>query len=200
MSDATYLKFSQSLLPIFQDLIVYSDNLCAALQTPPTFSALSSFIDIEMSWHHASYPEWVLKQGFNRHLRGGFRYILIHLDEISDAFLSLDYHTREIKEVALLQDLVPVLSVAIMKNKSLLSLISSFFAGNPVDQSDTNLTSDITDLYNTGQSILPQSLELIELNPDYLHVAALMRDVVDIREILLKILTALPIDDLAVSE
>ena len=48
--------------------------------------------------------------------------------------------------------------------------------------------------------MLPHSLELMDLNPDHLHLASLMRDVVDIREILLKILTALPIDDLAVTE
>lgn len=200
MIDATFQKFSKSLLPIFQGFIAYSDELAVAISEPTTIAALSPFINCLMDWHHSSYPEWVLQPGFNRHLRGGFRYVLIHLNEISDAFLSLDYHVRHIAEIELLQDIVPALSAAIMKNKSLLSLIATFFAGQPIDQSETNLTSDIADLYNAGRSVLPQSLELMGLNPDHLHLAALMRDVVDIREILLKILTALPIDDLAVTE
>ena len=199
MIDATYQKFSRALIPIFHELAKYSADLQAALQQNQ-LNSLQAFMNLMLTWHQTCYPEWVFRRDFNRHLRGGFRYVLVHLNEVVDAFLSLDYHLRKISDDEFLKEVTSNLIDVLEKNKLLLKLMTDFFAGIPLDQSHTNLTTDITELHNVTRSILPQDIELLDLNADYVHLSAIVHDVVDIRTILLKILTALPIDDLAVTE
>jgi hypothetical protein len=199
MSEAAYHKFRHALIPIFDGLAIFSGEMQAALASKQ-IDALPSFIVLMTGWHQTCYPEWVFRRDFNRHLRAGFRYVLVHLNEVIDAFLSLDYHLHKIADDELLQELSSNLVDAISKNQLLINLITDFFAGKPLDQNHANLTSDITELHNVTRSILPQEVELLDLNTDYIHISAIVHDVVDIRTILLKILTALPIDDLAVSE
>ena len=211
MIDANYRKFSTSLLPIFNGLTAYTAELQQAvvtvnqinLETENELIALkvmTPFLQRMTNWYEKDYPEWVLKRGFNRYLRSGFRYILLHLDEIMEAYLSLDYHLRELSDLALLQDIADQLIDVLENNSKMFSVIIAFFAAQPIDQSQEDFTSDVTDLYNIARSVLPSNIELLDLNPDYIHIASAMRDAVDIRQILLKILTALPIDDLAVKE
>ncbi len=211
MIDANYRKFSMALLPIFKGLSAYTAELQQAVTTiseisvesEHEFTALMSmtpFLQRMTHWCENDYPEWVLKRGFNRHLRSGFRYVLLHLDEIMEAYLSLDYHLRELSDLALLQDIANQLSDVLDNNKKMFSVIIAFFAAEPIDQSQQDFTSDVTDLYNIARSVLPSNIELLDLNPDYIHMASAMRDAVDTRQILLKILTALPIDELAVNE
>ena len=58
----------------------------------------------------------------------------------------------------------------------------------------------MTDVHNSLRNVLPGSIELLDVSPDYVNLAAFARDVIDIRELLLQMLAGLPIDDLAVTE
>lgn len=211
MIDTNYQHFSKALLPIFQGLMTYTNELQQAVMTVnqvnieheaelTALTVMSPFITRIAGWYETEYPEWVLKRGFNRHLRSGFRYVLLHLDETMEAYLSLDYHLRQLSDLVLLQDIANQLNDVLENNCKMLNVIIAFFAATPIDQSQDDFTSDVTDLYNAARGVLPPNMELLDLNPDYIHIAAAMRDAVDIRQILLKILTALPIDDLAVKE
>ncbi len=82
----------------------------------------------------------------------------------------------------------------INKNSELLQIIHDFFAGASNALPPENITSDITDIQDSLKSVLPDSIELLEISPDYVILAALARDVVDLRELLLKILASLPIN------
>lgn len=198
--DKTYKRFSQDLQPIFRDLITYSDQLSHWLLKDPEVENHASLLPSLLLWHQTVYPEWVFKRGFNRHLRGGFRYLLVYLDAIIDSFLSMDYHLTYIRPLDFFTDIRNSLAEAISNNKDLLTVVANFLANDPIDLTQHNLTSDVTDLYNSLRSVLPFDLDLLDLSDDYIHVSATVRDVVDVREILLKMITALPIDDLTATE
>lgn len=201
MIDANYRQFSIALLPIFRGLMDYAEELQQVLlHLEPELMNLTPFITRLSGWYEKDYPEWVLKRGFNRHLRGGFRYVLFHLDETLEAFISFDYHLRQLGDTGLLEDVSKSLMEVLANNNKMMAVIVAFFNAEPIDQSRDDFTSDVTELYNIARGVLPASLELLDVSPDYLHIAALIRDAVDIRQILLKILTALPIDDLAEKE
>ncbi len=146
------------------------------------------------------YPEWVFETGFNRNLRASFRYVLVQIDRITEAFFSLDYHARQPIAPEFLEEVAPHLAIIVGKNRELLHIMHSFFTGDAILQTNENFTSDISGIYNSLRNVLPGSVELLDVSPDYVNLAALARDVIDIREILLQILAGLPMDNLAVTE
>lgn len=196
--DATYQKLTNGLRPILTDLVTYSVMLQNSFKSG-TAGELNLIAYLQR-WNQGTYPEWVFKRGFNRHLRSGFRYVLVELDVVLDAYLSIEYHSQQLCDSDLLQEVVEPLCDAIETNMMLLKVVDQFFANIPIDQSFQNLTSDVTEIYNSVSGVLPPSIELLDLSPHYVHLAALVRAVVDSRKALLNIIAALPIDDLAVQQ
>ena len=103
-------------------------------------------------------------------------------------------------DAELLAEVAPSLALVLDKNVELLKIIRAFFAGESVRNDHENFTSDITSIQNSLQSVLPASMELLDVSPDYVNITALARDVVDIRELLLQMIAGLPMDDVIVAE
>jgi hypothetical protein len=199
-----YWEFRQGLAPILQALIHYSKTLEENLELRNAQHAAidQSRLKIESIMRSGvnEYPEWVFEPGFNRNLRASFRYILVQLDRITDGFFSLDYHARQEMDAELLAEVTPHLIAVLSKNRELLSIMRAFFIGIPIENSHEDFTSDIIALNNTLRNVLPGSVELLDISPDYMNISALARDVIDLRELLLQVVAALPIDDIAVTE
>lgn len=199
-----YWEFRAGLRPILKALIRYSSELEKyMLRGHTSLNPLEKkLLKIEsvLRARRNEYPEWVFETGFNRNLRSSFRYVLVQLERVTDAFFSLDYHARQKVDEELFAEVAPHLAVVLSKNVALLEIIRAFFAGEPIHQTDENFTHDITDVHQSLRNILPASLELLDMSQDYVNLAALARDVIDIRELLLQILTSLPIDDIAMTE
>ena len=206
-------QFRRGLVPMLGALIEYSRVLEREIASFNSIEAAESVnttpigrkdelakekIKIIMQTYCHDYPEWVFKRGFNRFLRGGFRYILIHIDQVIDAFFSLDYYLSQPVDTYFMTSVAPQLQRVISKNTELLQIIHDFFAGANHALPPENITSDITDIQGSLKGVLPDSIELLEISPDYVILAALARDVVDLRELLLKILASLPIDAVTV--
>lgn len=194
--DATYLKFKTGLLPILVGLTTYSQQFQQAILK--CSGKELNFISNMLVWTHHTYPEWVFKRGFNRHLRSGFRFLLVELDVIFDAYISAEYHLQALDGNDLLQEVADPINAAVKNNVLLIMVIHDFFAEAPINQSLQSLTSDVTDIYNSLGSVLPPALDLLDLSPDYLHLASLVRCIVDIRKALLQIISALPTNQMVV--
>lgn len=204
LSMQPYAEFRQGMLPILQALIDYSSAVTMhVLKEEKNTQAMDQAVNrLErvLRSHRNEYPEWVFEAGFNRNLRSSFRYVLIQMERITESFFSLDYHVRQTMEPEMLADFAPHLSLVCTRNAELLQVMRGFFAGERITLNQENFTSDITDVHNSLRNLLPGSLELLDMSPDYVNIAALARDVIDIRELLLQLLAGLPIDELAVTE
>jgi hypothetical protein len=139
------------------------------------------------------FPEWVYESGFNPGLRSGFRYFLVYMERIADLFLSMSsLLSQPIDENLLLQingDIVD----AMQKNSELIEILIAFFEGKKVNQPPSDLTSDIKQLEATLQRITPASLELLEMMPECMTLTALVRDIKDMRALLLQLVMSLPL-------
>jgi hypothetical protein len=124
----------------------------------------------------------------------------VQLDRITDGYFSLDYHARQEMDVELLADVAPHLVEVLSKNRELLQIMRAFFIGIPIENNNEDFTSDVITLNNTLRNVLPASVELLDISPDYINISALARNVIDMRELLLQVVAALPIDDIAVTE
>jgi hypothetical protein len=199
-----YREFSLGLTPILSALIQYSGELEKFMLSDRAASKLLEVkltkIEHVLCSPRNEYPEWVFELGFNHNLRSSFRCVLVQLDRITEAFFSLDYHVRQPMDPELLAELAPHLAVVLARNNELLKIIRGFFAGEVVSNDHMNFTSDITDVYQSMRNVLPASVELLDVSTDYVNLAALARDVIDIREMLLQIVTGLPIDDVTVTD
>lgn len=194
-----YWEFQQGVAPVLNTLIAYSSALGGKiLQSGEADLALGKArADIErvLSSSMNEYPEWVFEPGFNRNFRSSFRYVLIQLDRVAEIFFSLDYYVRQPTDPELLAAVAPQMVMVLEKNAELLEVIRSFFLGERMTMHAVNYTSDITDIHNVMRNVLPGGVELLDVVPDYLNLAALSRGVIDMREILLQMAAGLPMDD-----
>lgn len=194
-----YAEFQHGVQPVLNALTAYSSALGGKiLQSGEADLALGKArVDIERVFCSSAkeYPEWVFEEGFNRNFRSSFRYVLIQLDRAAEIFFSLDYHVRQPVDAELLAAAAPPMILVLEKNAELLEVICSFFLGKRITMHAVNYTSDIIDLHNVMRNVLPGGVELLDVVPDYLNLAALSRGVIDMREILLQIAAGLPMDD-----
>lgn len=133
------------------------------------------------------YPEWVYSPGFNPGLRSGMRYFLIHIERVSEILYSLDslvsYHIPEDKWAGLADHL----AAALERNKELLLIINGFFQNQIPISVDDGYTKDITELDDNLRQILPKELALIDIDPANLVLASVVREIKDMRSILLQL-------------
>ncbi|HLB41462.1 MAG TPA: hypothetical protein VJN02_01180 [Gammaproteobacteria bacterium] len=138
------------------------------------------------------YPEWVFNAGFNPGLRAGFRFFLVHLDQVVELLFTLDYHLhRDLKEE--INGTMRELMMKTMKtNHEIFILLIEYFKNNKFDNNQSDYTSDIVKLEKELWGILPSNLELLDLSEDFLILVAFVRNIKDTRRWLLKLLSALP--------
>lgn len=196
-----YWEFSMGLVPILNALIQYAEELEKYLLSERGSGKLlqNKLISVEslLCSQREEYPEWVFEPGFNRDLRSSFRYVLVQLDRITETVISLNYHVRQSMDAELFAEVAPKLAEVSARNAELLQILRAFFAGEKIEPNQHNFTSDITNVYQSLRNVLPASVELLDVSSDYANVAALARDVIDMRELLLQILTGLPLDEKA---
>jgi NADH:ubiquinone oxidoreductase subunit 6 (subunit J) len=204
LPDVPYAEFRQELAPILNALIRYSEALQHYVSHQTASQAklddLRGNIENIMQSHRGAYPEWVFETGFNLNLRASFRFVLVQLERITEAFFSLDYHVRQPLPEGVDEEVASQLAHVISKNAELLRIMRAFFAGENINENHENFTSDVTDVQNSLRSVLPESVELLDVSPQYVELAAIARDLVDIRELLLAVLAGLPMNDLTVTE
>lgn len=141
-----------------------------------------------------AYPEWVYDVGFNRLLRSGFRYYLIVIDRIIEILNSIELLSYECKEYELVTDYGLLLAEVMDQNQYLVAVVSEFIELKKVSDLSQDFVSDINSLELTLQSLIPAGLDLIELTPQFIKTTALVRDMRDLRDLLLKLVVALPIE------
>lgn len=192
--------FKQGLVPLVRLLIDYSQVLTNSFlgHTQETERIKTKLaIEDALQNQHSAYPEWVYEVGFNPGLRGGFRFFLITLERVIELFFSMDFLTSYKIDIFGKQDqdirnLADAIHSAMKKNQELLSILLHYFADNELRKTDSDFTSDITVLENNLRIVVPHTIELLDISPDYLTLTAFVRDIKDMRGLLLQLVMALP--------
>ena len=174
---------------------------CQAINVPLSKhdAAGMSKADVSSELVCVDYPDWVFAPEMNRHFRSQTTLLKIQLSCLADALLSMNYHVKQPIDASLSEAFLPALGLVAERNNELFSAIYAFCANQAVHPLSQNLTDDVETLQNTLQTVLPDSLELLDVSPDYIVISALARDAIDMRNMLLKILADLPLDDRVVA-
>lgn len=190
--------FGQGIIPVLRALVDYSTMTTTCfvqLNINNNDEISKKKIEIEnlLSSTKSIYPEWAYDVGFNPGLRGGFRFFLIHLEQIIELFFSMEYLLKQIAEVKCTQAMTNSVRDVMEKNNRLMHVIINYFQHHELkEEVDTDFFSDISTLENFTRCMVPKQLELLDISPDYVALTAFVRDMKDIRELLLKLVMALP--------
>ncbi len=181
-------EFSQGLLPLLQAMMDY----CKAWSLSHDHHFLDEKIAAALQAEDNHYPEWVYEVGFNPGLRSGSRFFLINIERVSEIFFSLQglYSQKEVAKKS--RPLAAAMTTCMESNGYLLKNLHDYFFDKKVDDSGVNFTSDIVALEQALQNVVPNDLELLDVAPDYVALTAMVRDMKDLRRILLQLVTALP--------
>lgn len=188
-------KFRQEIVPMLQTLDEYSRALIENFSYEKGSHLLEQKkqqIKNIITSQSKDYPEWVYEVGFNPGLRAGFRFFLINLETIIELFFSLHYLSQQQIENTIKQELTQVIVIALEKNRELLQVLHHFFTQNQLADSISDYTSDIKELEIKLHSNVPNDLELLDISPDYIFLTALVRDIKDMRQLLLQLVMAIP--------
>lgn len=193
-----YTEFSKGLVPVFDALIGFANELKASVLDEKDHSEkLESRIEVVefvMQSQQKKYPGWVFEEGFNPQLRAGFRYVVLQIDYLTDAFLSLDYLMRQPVDRSLLSDVAPEIAQVVDKNTQLLIVLRDFFATGRIKHDPKSFINDIEDAKKSVSDVLPGSMDLLDMSEDYMNLSAISKNVMDTREILLDLLASIPAD------
>lgn len=193
---APYREFSKGLLPIIDAMTGYARELHNDFLDQKDHQASLEkrikHIETIMLSQQNQYPEWVFENGFNRNLRAGFRYVLVQLEYITEGFISLDYHLRQPLDKDLLADVSKELAEVAEKNAHLLQVLREYFAKSQFEDKHENFTHDITSLQNAMHAVLPGSVDLLDMSQDYVTLSAIARNLIDMRELLVRLIAGLP--------
>jgi len=194
----SYAEFSRGMLPLMEALISYSQSLQQSFVSHPhNWQALGEKkgqIEKILSSRPNYYPEWVYEVGFNPALRAGFRFFLIHIEYVCELFFSMHYLMGMGIDAELLSELSAEMTTVVQKNEALLHIMQNYFVTGHFKEvtSNADFTSDMVALEKTLNDVTPGNLDLLNLSTDYITLAALIRDLKDLRGILLQLFMALP--------
>lgn len=188
-------EFRHGLIPLLVALKNYSRELIDCLVDDKKRDSLNEkrqLIESALQSQQGVYPEWVYEVGFNPGLRGGFRFFLVNIERVTELYFSLDCLARSGLDVGIMQELSRPLAESIRKNMELLSVLIEYLSNVNVVTTESSYTSDIAELEETLRRNIPASLELLDISPEYVKLTAFVRDIKDLREILLQLVLALP--------
>ncbi len=189
-------EFSEGITPVLKQLNNYNTVLTNALvkKTDDVSVLLQAKIQVEkiLVVQQDMYPEWIYEVGFNPGLRSGFRFFLLTIERATEIFFSLDYYAYQEINKDWLKMLIDSIEFSMEKNSELIKILIAYFAENKLLETHSDFTSDITALEVTLKKIVPDQLELLDIMPDYMMLTSLVRDIKDLRQLLLQLVTALP--------
>lgn len=183
--------FSKDLLPILRVVEDYSAQFTIIVDRNEydavVCQALQDSIENVLQAQDR-YPEWVYEFGFNPGLRASFRYFLLNLERIIELYIAVGYLFRSEQLRVQLQEVANEVSLVLKKNTELLAVIKHFFIAREFAPLQDDFTSDMVALEEAARQVVPANIDLLDMSPNYLLLASFVRDVRDIRQLLLQLI------------
>lgn len=184
-------EFRSGLIPILSVIKNYAQELTNNFQKNNKDKLYVARLKLEKMLLKM-YPEWIYEPGFNPGLRSGFRFFLINIERIVELLFSMNYLGSKNIQEDLEKNIMQSMIVAMQKNIELFDVINGFLDKNTLINTRSDYTSDMTELEKNLQQIVPDNVDLLDLSPDYLTLTTYVRDIKDMRGILLQLVMSLP--------
>jgi hypothetical protein len=182
------VDFRTGIIPVLEDYNNYLSAIAALLFKEPDAENKSQEIKIHIeNYFHtrrAFFPDWVYEPGFNPNLRVGHRHFLARVEQIGEILFAMHYVARFPIEPALLEKLYEPIMQCISDAKKLILNVTIVLNHASLKTSESDLAEDILNLHEAFQREVPLPLELLDMSPDYMHLAGFIYDLSDLQKVL----------------
>ncbi|HSW68776.1 MAG TPA: hypothetical protein VLI69_01290 [Gammaproteobacteria bacterium] len=132
-------------------------------------------------------PDWVYERGFNSALQNGYQFFLIKIEQISDILFSMHYLARYQYDKELIAKIRPTLLQYVENVNQFFSAIETVLQLIKLEANPSDLENEISELQKQFFAVMPSSLELWDMQRDYVYLAAFIYNLKDLQKLLLKL-------------
>jgi hypothetical protein len=193
------VEFSKGVLPILHSLSEYSQALTDNLADSVKDNLAEKRLKVESALLEM-YPSWIYETGFNRGLRSGFRFFLVNVERMTESYFSMDDLEARGLDARMLRELHGQIVNVMNHHHELLSILIEYFQRKTIRSTLSDFTSDMADLEKAVHNVMPDNIEVLAVSPQFLAIAAFVRDMKDLRGLLLQLVMALPVEKEGVLE
>lgn len=190
-ADKPDAEFLSRVVLLLQAAQGYFNYLIKSFLSPSEHTAtVTPRMLVEELWSNRdlTFPVWVFESGFNPKLKPGYRYFLIHLGQIAEILFALHDLARYQFDETLFTKFKDSLLKYEAANQELFASIIQFLEkkGKSISIA-SDFMADVIDLEKYFKANVNVSLELLDISPDYVRLAALVRYLKDLRSQLLQL-------------
>lgn len=186
------VEFRKNIIPILKNYSTYLITILDIflLKSDALLKAQAEKILLEKTLLKYT-PLWIYKSGFHFFFRESQRHFLILVERIGQILFSMHHIARHSFDKDFLINfdvfLINYFNDAVAIMEGLVSILN--LEKRPYGMSD--LHEEILALEKKFQEEVPFSIELLDIAKDYIYFAALIQDLKDLREVLIKLVYAL---------
>jgi uncharacterized membrane protein YccC len=180
-------EFREKLIPVIKTFNDYFSKIIDQLLQQDS----SKFDNAALENALLKLPDWVYERGFNNALQMGYRFFLVKVEQLSDVLLSMHHLARYQYEKELIAKIRPTLLQYVDNVNQFFTSVMTVLELKTLSEEPSDLEAELTELQKQFFTIVPSSLELLDMRRDYVYLAAFIYNLRDLRKLLLKMGEAL---------
>jgi len=180
-------EFRLAMVDVIQCYAQYFMNIMSQLTQGE--SVAPNKIDLDMQL--LSLPGWVYQRGFDTSLRSGHRFFLMTIEQISDLLFSMHHLANCSLEQDLIEQLQSSFDRCALRVQEFFSGLVTLLEIKKLSHPIADFSEELDELEEKFQSVVPLSIELLDVKRDYVYIAAFIYNLTSLRRLLLKLAQAL---------
>lgn len=180
-------EFRAELLPAINTLNAYFSKIIDQLLQHDSHIVNNAALENAL----LALPNWVYERGFNSALQTGYRFFLSNVEKTSDILMSMHHLARYQYDKELIAKIRPALLQYVDNVNLFFASVTTVLELKKLSEEPSNLSNEMAELQKQLFTIVPSSLELLDMRRDYVYLAAFIYNLKDLRKLLLKMGEAL---------
>jgi len=180
-------EFREELLPAINTLNEYFSKIIDQLLQHDNHILNNAALENAL----LALPDWVYERGFNSALQTGYRFFLSNVEKTGDILMSMHHLARYQYDKELIAKIRPALLQYVDNVNLFFSSVITVLELKKLSEEPSDLSHEMAELQKQLFTIVPSSLELLDMRRDYVYLAAFIYNLKDLRKILLKMGEAL---------
>lgn len=180
-------EFREELLPAINTLNEYFSKIIDQLLQHDSRILNNAALENAL----LALPNWVYERGFNSALQTGYRFFLSNVEKTGDILMSMHHLSRYQYDKELIAKIRPALLQYVDNVNLFFASVTTVLELKKLSEEPSDLSNEMAELQKQLFTIVPASLELLDMRRDYVYLAAFIYNLKDLRKLLLKMGEAL---------
>lgn len=183
-------EFRNNVIPLLQAYKSYLFSIIDLLFHPEnTAQAEQQRWEVEkkLQTQHAFFPEWVYEKGLSLSLQPGYRHFLIMTERLGQILFSMHYLAKHDFPKELLSSFQAPFLNYIAQTEKIFAALIMVLSLQQRPKAVGDLSDELGELDQMLKKTVPLSVELLDISPNYIKLAALIENLRDFRSTLIQL-------------